>query len=71
MEAVSSIRKPRTRHAVVTVGPLNMGHFASWNNNDAFLNIIVSYWGWRFISIRKLDKLQLNSTSNFPKRSSL
>jgi hypothetical protein len=25
LEAVSSIRNPRTRHAVVTVDPLNMG----------------------------------------------
>jgi hypothetical protein len=58
MEAVS-IRKPRTRHDVVTVVPLNMAQFDSWNNNDAFLTIIETYWGWRFISIRKLDKLQL------------
>jgi hypothetical protein len=41
MEAVSSIHKPRTRHDVLTVGPLNMGQFASWNNNEASLTIIV------------------------------
>jgi hypothetical protein len=63
VEAVSSIRNPRIRHAVVTVDPLNMGNMSLWDTK-----IFWVYGDGRFLSTKQ-DMVK--STFNSQKYSSI